>query len=173
MFIVYLPCHLVSCNAVTARVYLFNWESRDNSAPVLNNVRTFHVPKISSFSLQPGRRLFVKPVQGISEVSWTQILFRGRVVTPMPNPQPGVPGCPFWSGSSSPLTCLAWVPPANSRATAGLAVRIIWPHKPHHYHKVGTPSGGLLYISWLFCLWSKFMLFVHGHCPWIYSGVMN
>ena len=32
--------------------------------------------------------------------------------------------------------------PASSYATAGLALRIIWPHKPHHYVKVETPSGG-------------------------------
>jgi len=32
---------------------------------------------------------------------------------------------------------------ASSYPTAGLALRIIWPHKPHHYVKVGTPSGGL------------------------------
>ena len=32
--------------------------------------------------------------------------------------------------------------PASSCATAGIALRIIWPHKPHHYVKVGTPSGG-------------------------------
>jgi hypothetical protein len=32
--------------------------------------------------------------------------------------------------------------PASSYATAGLALRIIWPHEPPHYIKVGTPSGG-------------------------------
>ena len=32
--------------------------------------------------------------------------------------------------------------PASSYATAGLALRIIWPHKPHHYVKVETSSGG-------------------------------
>ena len=58
-----------SCNAVMASLYSFNRESRDNSAPVLNNVRTFHVPKINSFSLTPGRRLFVQPVRGISDIS--------------------------------------------------------------------------------------------------------
>jgi len=31
--------------------------------------------------------------------------------------------------------------PASSYATASLALRIIWPHKPHHYVKVETPSG--------------------------------
>jgi hypothetical protein len=33
--------------------------------------------------------------------------------------------------------------PASSYATAGLALSIIWPHKPHHYVKVETPSGGM------------------------------
>ena len=32
--------------------------------------------------------------------------------------------------------------PTSSCATSGLALRIIWPHKPHHYVKVETPSGG-------------------------------
>ena len=32
--------------------------------------------------------------------------------------------------------------PASSCATAGLALRIIWPHKPNHYHKAGRSSGG-------------------------------
>jgi hypothetical protein len=32
--------------------------------------------------------------------------------------------------------------PTSSYATAGLALRVIWPHKPHHYVKVETPSGG-------------------------------
>jgi len=32
---------------------------------------------------------------------------------------------------------------SSSYATAGLALRIIWSHKPHHYVKVVTPSGGI------------------------------
>jgi len=32
--------------------------------------------------------------------------------------------------------------PASSYATAGLALRIIWPHKPHHYVKAEIPAGG-------------------------------
>jgi hypothetical protein len=32
--------------------------------------------------------------------------------------------------------------PASSYATAGIALRIIWPRKPHHYLKVGIPSVG-------------------------------
>jgi len=30
---------------------------------------------------------------------------------------------------------------ASSYATAGLALRVIWPHKPHHCVEVGTSSG--------------------------------
>jgi len=44
---------------------------------------------------------------------------------------------------SSPLTCLAWEALPVAYATASIALRIMWPHKPHHYVKVGTPSGGL------------------------------
>ena len=32
--------------------------------------------------------------------------------------------------------------PASSCATTGIALRIIWPHNPHHYVKVGTSSEG-------------------------------
>jgi hypothetical protein len=38
--------------------------------------------------------------------------------------------------------------PVRNYASAGLALRIIWPHKPHHYVKVLTPSGGNLSFSW-------------------------
>jgi hypothetical protein len=44
---------------------------------------------------------------------------------------------------SSPLTCLAWEALPVAYATASLALGIMWPHKPHHYVKVGIPSGGL------------------------------
>ena len=82
-------------------------------------VDTFHVSKINSFSLQQGRKLF----RSISEISWTQILFRGRVVTPTPNP-------PTWR---TRVSLFVWVitfdlsglgDPASSYATAGLALRI-------------------------------------------------
>jgi hypothetical protein len=33
--------------------------------------------------------------------------------------------------------------PSNSDATANIAFIIIWPHKPHHYVKVGIPFGVL------------------------------
>ena len=31
--------------------------------------------------------------------------------------------------------------PASNYTTAGLALRIVWPHKPYHFVKVETPSG--------------------------------
>jgi hypothetical protein len=36
--------------------------------------------------------------------------------------------------------------PTSSYATAGIALRVIWPHKPHHYVKVETPSEGSLLL---------------------------
>ena len=36
--------------------------------------------------------------------------------------------------------------PASSYATAGLALRIIWPQRPHHYVKIGTLSRGVKYL---------------------------
>jgi hypothetical protein len=43
---------------------------------------------------------------------------------------------------SSPLTSLAWYTLPVAYATASIALGIMWPHKPHHYVKVGIPSGG-------------------------------
>jgi hypothetical protein len=63
------------------------------------------------------------------------------VVSPTPKPQTGGPGYPFLSGSS-PLTCLAREALPVAYATASIALGIMWPHKPHHYVKVGIPSGG-------------------------------
>jgi hypothetical protein len=40
------------------------------------------------------------------------------------------------------LTCLAWEALPVAYATASIALGIIRPHKPHHYVKVGIPSGG-------------------------------
>jgi hypothetical protein len=45
---------------------------------------------------------------------------------------------------SSPLTCLAWEALPVAYATASIALGIMWPHKPHHYVKLGIPSGGRL-----------------------------
>jgi hypothetical protein len=43
---------------------------------------------------------------------------------------------------SSPLTCLVWEPLLVAYATASIALGFMWPHKPHHYVKVGITSGG-------------------------------
>jgi hypothetical protein len=48
-----------------------------------------------------------------------------------------------FSSGSSPLTCLAWDALPVAHATASIALGIMWPHKPHHYVKVGIPSGGI------------------------------
>jgi len=47
----------------------------------------------------------------------------------MPNPQPGGPGYPLLSGPS-PSTCPARLALLVANATAGIALRIIWPRKP-------------------------------------------
>jgi hypothetical protein len=86
-------------------------------------------------------------------VSLTLLLLRGGVVSLTPNQQPGGPGHPILSGSSL-LTCLAWEALPVAHVTAGIALGIIRPHKPHRYAKEGIPSGagGLRY--W----WSKMQL---------------
>jgi hypothetical protein len=68
------------------------------------------------------------------------------VVSPTPNPQPWGPGYPFRLGQS-PLTCLAWEALPVAYATASIALGIMWQHKPHHYVKVGIPSGGVTYAG--------------------------
>jgi len=51
---------------------------------------------------------------------------------PTPNLQDqGVPFCLSGMGG-----------PSNSYATVRLALRIIWPRKPHHYVNVGIPLRG-------------------------------
>ena len=69
--------------------------------------------------------------------------FQGAVASRTPNPLPRRTG----------VSLLVWVitfdlsgkgDPTSSYATAGVALRIIWPLKPSHYFKVETPSGGQL-----------------------------
>jgi hypothetical protein len=75
--------------------------------------------------------------------------FRGEVVSLTPNPQPGGPGYLLLSGPS-PSTCPAWVALPIDDATAGTAVRIIWPRKPSHpalaFDKVQLPWRGTVLI---------------------------
>jgi len=56
---------------------------------------------------------------------------QGEVVSLTPNPQRGGPGYPLLSGPS-PSTCPARVALPVAVATAGIALRIIWPRKPSH-----------------------------------------
>ena len=63
------------------------------------------------------------------------------VVNPTPNPQPGGPGYPFLSGSS-PLTYLAWEALPVAYATASIALRIMWPHKPPPLRQSRDTFGG-------------------------------
>jgi len=64
----------------------------------------------------------------------------------MPNPQPGGPGYLLLS-RPSPSTCPARVVLPVADATAGIALRIIWPCKPSHpalaFDKVEIPWRGV------------------------------
>jgi hypothetical protein len=44
---------------------------------------------------------------------------------------------------SSPLTCPAWEALPVANATASIALGIMWPHKPHHYVKVGISGSSI------------------------------
>jgi hypothetical protein len=59
------------------------------------------------------------------------------------------------------LTFLTWETLTVAYTTSSIALGIMWPHKPHHYVKVGIPSGGgipypLLNTTVLLngCLWN-------------------
>jgi hypothetical protein len=58
-------------------------------------------------------------------------ILQGEVVSPTPNPHPGGPRYPLLSGPA-PSTCPARVALPVANATAGIALRIIWPRKPSH-----------------------------------------
>ena len=66
-------------------------------------------------------------LKGFITISFLQ----GQVVRLTPNPQPEGPGYPHSSGPS-PSTCPARVALPVANATAGIALRIIWPRKPSH-----------------------------------------
>ena len=56
--------------------------------------------------------------------------------------------------------------PASSCATASIALRIIWPHKPHHYVKVRTPSGGPYLVT------ASFIVVIL-LCTSLFSGIFH
>jgi hypothetical protein len=71
----------------------------------------------------------------------TYIFLRWEVVSLSPNP-------PTWR---TRVSLLVWIipfdlsgmsGPTSSYATAGIALRVIWPYEPHHHVKVEIPSGG-------------------------------
>jgi hypothetical protein len=123
----------------------------------------------------------------ILEASQHIFVLRGLVVSLTPNPQLGGTRYPFLSGSSPfDLHCMGG--PTNSYATASTAVRIIWPHKPHHYVKVSIISvegkGSNIHffqiifstvqpsLSWLsngrFSLWHILKHLIHSSFFWHY-----
>jgi hypothetical protein len=109
-------------------------------------------------ALQPGVGLgllyYVPP--GFHYVPRLIIKFRnnsflqGEVVSLTPNPQPGGPGYPLLSGPL-PATCPARATLPVANATAGIALRIIWPRKPSHpalaFGKVQIPWRGMVHIT--------------------------
>lgn len=97
------PSHLVSNSAVISSLYSFNCHSKNKKAPVLNSFRTFHVLKVKSFSLY-------ESVSSKTSLRFSQLQLFYRVnlaSRPVPNAQPGGPGCPFTSGAPA-LTYPAW-----------------------------------------------------------------
>jgi hypothetical protein len=66
---------------------------------------------------------------------------------PLPHAQP-----PTWRAR---VSLFVWIitfdlsgmgDPTSSYATAGIALRIIWPRKLHHYVKAGIPTGGNIWL---------------------------
>ena len=53
--------------------------------------------------------------------------------------------------------------PISSYATAGIALRIIWPLKPSHCFKVETPSGGKYYYYYYYYVWPVWLYHVFPH----------
>ena len=163
-----IPLHLSL--SITNSVHLLTpntWRSLSTSS-VYNMLCTFHVARVISVYLV----LFHPSSLNLSSlflcstlVTINFLLF--GVVSPMPNPQPGGPGYPYLSGSS-PLTCLAWEALPVAYTTTSIALRIMWPHKPHHYVKVGTPSGAFISVTVLYFLescvlplWNTCFLLLH------------
>jgi hypothetical protein len=73
----------------------------------------------------------------ILEASQKNIFLWGGVVSPTPKLEDqGIPSC--LGHHLSGMVC-----PTSSCATSSIALRIIWPHNPHHYVNVGIPSAGV------------------------------
>jgi hypothetical protein len=80
------------------------------------------------------------PFEAWFQVSRHLYFFTVRGCQPLAQP-------PTWRTRLSLLVCI--IPfelsgmggPTSSYATAVIPLRVVWPHKPHHYVKVETPSG--------------------------------
>jgi hypothetical protein len=70
----------------------------------------------------------IKPLHSRLDSRFRDFL-RWEVVSLSPNPQSGGPEYLSGMGGST-----------SSHATAGIALKVVWPHKPHHYVKVETPE---------------------------------
>jgi hypothetical protein len=68
----------------------------------------------------------------------TNLFLRDYDVNPMPNPQPGAPGCLLVWNLTLDLSGLG--DPASSYATVGIALEIIGARKPHRHDKADTPQ---------------------------------
>jgi hypothetical protein len=119
----------------------FSCEGKDISAPVLNSVWMFHVSNVKSFyhnQLIFCLSFLSGPVSKIFSTS--NFLGWGQ-----PHSQ-----SPTWITSLSLFTFDKSHKGrlASGYTTASIALRILWPHKPHHYVKVRITLRGE--CSWCF-----------------------
>ena len=66
---------------------------------------------------------------------------RGRVFSPTPTPNMEGQGIPFFFWVIT-LDLSDMGDPSSSYAITSIALRVIWPHKPHHCAKIGITSLG-------------------------------
>jgi hypothetical protein len=122
--------------------------SRRKDFPILqSSTHSVHKTKLCS----PLRLWRNSPISGLGLLyqappfeAWFQVSrhlysLRWEVVSLSPNPQP-----PTWR---TRVSLLVWIipfvlsgkgGPTSSYAAAGIALRVIWPYKPHHYVRVET-----------------------------------
>jgi hypothetical protein len=136
------PCHLVSWIAAMCILYCYNYSVRAFNGLGWYNDPTLHVPKFMSNSVRHST-MFLSFIRGLPW-GFETVLFYGLTSDRRPTPPP----LPTWRAS---VSLFVWVitfnvsgvgGPTSSYATASIALRIIWPHKPHHSVKVCIPRGG-------------------------------
>jgi len=109
---------------------------------------------VYSSSVGATSRCGLWPVEQYCSTFVTISFYCVELLAPRQTPNLEDQGIPFLSGSS-PLICLAWEALPVAYATASIALRIMWPHKPHHNVKVRTSSGGISYI--VHCIFFVFL----------------